>query len=376
METSPSRSSRLVFIDIARCYAVILALLSHTLLAVGFFEVLGPDSVYIKQFTRMATPMFVFMFGFMVELVYVRKWEGNQSAIVSRLFIRSFQCYVAFALTSMCAFLGGLKSLEGFLASLVFLSDSRFGNILRVYSVMLIVTPALIKLRLACGVKSLYLILIAALFLHSSIHELQHLDFHYAGKPMNIFFGIGNVLGGPSVAGAFTFYISGMIVAAGLRSSSPSIGLAGLYKSVAFLLLVLIILGWALIPDQPKEAWIYFADFTYRKHNSPGYFIIGTICSLLVIAFFGFLVGNKKIPKALLYIIPVGTSSLISYTAGNMLLNLSGTYIENINLVLFIFFFFLTVILITRNIHKAPYYSKIQAVMNFEYNKVLQRTDR
>ena len=57
--------SRLVFIDFARSYGVFLALLSHALIATGAYEQLaGGDATIIRSVTRMATPMFVFMFGF------------------------------------------------------------------------------------------------------------------------------------------------------------------------------------------------------------------------------------------------------------------------------------------------------------------------
>lgn len=372
----PISSNRLTFIDAARCYAVFLALLSHALLTIGIYRKLGADIFHIFQFTRMATPMFVFMFGFMIELVYVRRAEKNNQSVVSRLFVRSFQCYVAYALTSLCALLGGFKSLEGFVTSLIFLSDSRFGNILRIYSVMLILSPIIIKLRRIYGVKILYFFLIALLTLHSQIHEVQSFDFGAFGKPLNILFGIGNSLGGPSVAGAFIFYISGMIVAASLRSSRTNLSLVSFYKSVAFLLLIMGLIGWVMVSDTPVQAWKHFSDFTYRKHNAPGYFIIGTICSLIVIALFSVVFRQGKISKYFSYIMPIGTSSLISYTVGNVILNLFGMYIKGMNLVIFIPCFFGAVILITRNIQKLPFHEQVLAIMNFEYNKVFQRTSR
>jgi hypothetical protein len=65
--------SRLHFIDFARTYAVFLALLAHSLETTGVIDRLGEDSLYIRQFTRTATPIFVFMFGFMIEFVYATR---------------------------------------------------------------------------------------------------------------------------------------------------------------------------------------------------------------------------------------------------------------------------------------------------------------
>jgi uncharacterized membrane protein YeaQ/YmgE (transglycosylase-associated protein family) len=167
-----------------------------------------------------------------------------------------------------------------------------------------------------------------------------------------------------------------MIVAASLRSSRTNLSLVSFYKSVAFLLLIMGLIGWVMVSDTPVQAWKHFSDFTYRKHNAPGYFIIGTICSLIVIALFSVVFRQGKISKYFSYIMPIGTSSLISYTVGNVILNLFGMYIKGMNLVIFIPCFFGAVILITRNIQKLPFHEQVLAIMNFEYNKVFQRTSR
>ena len=151
---SSSHQNRLTFIDVARTYAILLALLSHVFAATGFFQQLGPDALLIRQFTRVATPLFMFMFGFMIEFVYVRRAASNGvGAIRHRILARSFQCYMAYALTSFCAVLSGYLSIKGFLGSLLFFTDSRFGNILRSYSVLLVLAPFIIRLRLMLGAK-------------------------------------------------------------------------------------------------------------------------------------------------------------------------------------------------------------------------------
>ena len=94
--------SRLHFIDFARTFAVVLALLSHSLNNTEVLDRMGADSLYItlhqavhpKQFTRIATPIFVFMFGFMIEFVYAtRARDSGAASIQRRLRVRSFQCY-------------------------------------------------------------------------------------------------------------------------------------------------------------------------------------------------------------------------------------------------------------------------------------------
>ncbi len=75
------RTERFLFIDAARTYAVILALLSHFLRPSGVASELGQNILYINQFTRMATPMFLCIYGFLIEYVYVPKVEAGGAAL-------------------------------------------------------------------------------------------------------------------------------------------------------------------------------------------------------------------------------------------------------------------------------------------------------
>ncbi len=67
VSVAPAASTRLAFIDCARTFAVLLALLSHGLSTTGSFEHLEAGGFDPRHLTRTATPLFVFMFGFMVE---------------------------------------------------------------------------------------------------------------------------------------------------------------------------------------------------------------------------------------------------------------------------------------------------------------------
>jgi len=76
--------TRLNFIDVARSYAIILALFSHAMLAFGGFAALGEDALKIKLFTRTATPLFVFMFGMMlaIPIIWLRCRAGPISLVI------------------------------------------------------------------------------------------------------------------------------------------------------------------------------------------------------------------------------------------------------------------------------------------------------
>lgn len=98
--------------------------------------------------------MFVFMFGFMIEFVYVRRAEqSGLDSIRRRLYVRSFQCYVGYGRSSLCSLLGGYKGVSQFVGSLAFFGNARFGNILRVYAVILLLTPLLVRARPLRGAR-------------------------------------------------------------------------------------------------------------------------------------------------------------------------------------------------------------------------------
>lgn len=366
---SATHRPRLTFIDVARTYAILLALLSHVFAATGFFQQLGSDALLIRQFTRTATPLFMFMFGFMIEFVYARRAASDGVGVIrNRILARSFQCYMAYALTSFCAVLSGYLSLKGFLGSLLFFTDSRFGNILRSYSVMLLIAPFIIRLRLMFGAKFMFLALVAILVSHAFIDCLQTIDFGIFNHQFNMLFGIGLHKGGPSVYGALSFVLAGMFVASSLnRDRHGDDSRHSAFPFAASVLLVTVLLsGLVLIREDGAEAWRLFAGTAYRANNAPAYYIIGIIGSVITIVSIFFVVGDRALPEPIRYILPLGTSSLISYTAGNVILTLVGAKAGSMNLLVFVILFFATTLGITRNIERTPCYTVLSDLMNFK----------
>jgi hypothetical protein len=81
---------RLNFIDVARSWAVGLALFAHGVSTFGGMASLGSTSPFVQLLVRTATPTFVFMFGIMLELVYARRARDRGMGVVSRrLLLRS-----------------------------------------------------------------------------------------------------------------------------------------------------------------------------------------------------------------------------------------------------------------------------------------------
>ncbi len=354
-----TQGTRLLFVDVSRTYAVFLALLAH------FLTTVGARDPMILQFTRMATPMFVFMFGFMVEYVYVsRASQLGQAQIRRRLWTRSFHCYIAYAITGICAVVGGFKSLGEFFETLVFLENSRFGNILRAYTVMMLVAPLIIRLRISRGDRMLWALLAMTLVGSHLLQGLRVIDFGLLGRPLNILFGIGTVTGGPSVFGSFVFFFAGMIAAAGLRESGRDQGLRRFFGSLGSLALFFAISAPLLISEMPIDAWKAYVYADYRVINHPAYFIIGVLCTLAVFGTIAVLFGRRTSAGPFSFLLVLGTSSLVSYTAGNAVLNLFGKPMQQGSTVLVAAAFFVSVLLITRYLHLLPYYDSLRRLLN------------
>jgi len=357
-------SQRITFIDVARTYAVFLALLSHGFLATGMFRQLDENSVYIRQFTRMATPMFLFMFGFMIEYVYVRR-ARNQGldSIRKRLMVRSFQCYLGYALTSLSALIVGYKSLAGFIGSLVLFSDSRFGNALRIYAILLLLAPVVIRLRLKYGrlfvMAALLFVTLSSLFLV----QTKGYTFGVFDRPLNALFGIGARPGGPSVWHSMCFMLAGMFVASGLPSG-PDRRLFGFFRSSSVMLTVSIALGVVFIHEKPGSALRMFAGAGYRSDNRIEFIIIGIFCSVMMMMIFGAVFGSRPPPRLLKLFLPVGQASLFAFTLGNILLNFTLTIARQWPPAVYLSIFFCCVLFLTRTRERLPYYTLIHDMLN------------
>lgn len=303
----------------------------------------------------MATPLFVFMFGFMVEFNYARQqYQNEYRSLFQRLLVRSFQCYAAYAITSLCAVFGGYHSLNDFFASLLFFSNSRFGNILRVYSLILLITPLILSLRKNLGVKFPYITLTLLIISYAFIDRFYMLDFGAFNSQANILFGVGPIRGGPSVYGALSFFLAGMIMASSISlnrdrgKNGPIQRFYNFYFIAIVLSLTCIGLGWALINESLLEAHSRFSWGSYRRHNDPAYYIIGILTSVSIITLLCFFIRSRAVTQLEDFILTLGTSPLISYTAGNAILNLFGPHIEAAYLAYSLPSFFLGVILITK----------------------------
>ncbi len=317
---------RLSFIDVARTWAVGLALFAHGVTTFGGMATLGTGSPFVQLLVRTATPTFVFMFGIMLELVYARRArDGGMRGVSRRLLLRSAQCYVGYQLTVVAAVVGGwLTAAEG-ADALLFLGKSRFGNILRFYSVAMLLAIPILHMRLKYGART-YGLLLATIWLGAVV--LRSLDPIGAGAlaaPIGILFGIGEMRVGPSVWHGMTFALAGMLIGTGLEGFRlPDFQFRDFYRNsggviAASLAIVIGLVATSSLFDVAKS----FAYFTYRSQNHIGYYAIGLIAATGTLILLSVAVPlQRPLPAWTRVPLTLGTSSLLSFTAGNVVLNL------------------------------------------------------
>lgn len=329
MKSPPQRAmnnktlTRLNFIDVARSYAIILALFAHAMIVFGGFSALGEDALKIKLFTRTATPLFVFMFGMMLELVYARKaMENGLSSVVRRLLVRSAQCYLGYQLTVVAGIIGGHMSPREGANALLFMDSAMFGNILRLYSVALLLAIPIIWIRCRAGTISLAIMLAAIWAGDLFLERYTGVSLGRLDTMIGIFLGTGSTLYGPSIWHGMTFVFSGMLVAASLRNWNQY-GLRRFYYTLLALAIVSSIVIASLAADVSLTGVIRrFADYSYRKHNHIGYYAVGLLtCAITlfilsrIIPLYGSLPDWTRKPLAF------SRSSLLSYSIGNIILS-------------------------------------------------------
>jgi hypothetical protein len=323
--------TRLDFIDVARSYAIILALFAHAMIVFGGFTALGEDALKIKLFTRTATPLFVFMFGMMIELVYAKKARENGLFSINRkLLLRSAQCYLGYQLTVVAGMIGDHASLKEGAHALLFLDSVMFGNILRLYSVALLLAIPIVWIRCRTGPSSLVIMLVAIWAGDIFLERYAGISLGRFDPLIGILLGTGSTLDGPSVWHGMTFVFAGMLVAASLHNWNES-GLKQFYYTLFTLTAVSLIVVVYLAADVSLAGVARrFADYSYRSHNHLGYYAVGLLaCAITlfilsqIIPLYGKMPGWTRVPLAF------SRSSLLSYSLGNIVLSLIPTVSSN-----------------------------------------------
>lgn len=311
-------STRIVALDLFRYLTVTFALVSHI---IGHHYIFSDDlaggEVFGKALTRTATPALLILFGMMGELVYTRRYRLDPLKTFSGLVYRSFLCYLAFVVLSVCVLFFEDGNATKFIGAIILVSPSGGYNIFKLYALFLLIMPLLIVPRIKYGVSGLlFLPAIAWLVFLLLLWNAPEAPFplqHIAG----LLFGIGDTWG-PSILSGLALVSFGMLMANAFFSHDRLVG-SRLAVVVVFALSILA-LGWQAAQTSTWDVAVSIADSSWRDQNDPRYYAFGVVaCAALFI--FSFL-GEKVLPASLTFIFQkLGSVTLFYFFVGNVLIS-------------------------------------------------------
>ena len=318
----------------------------------------------------MATPMFIFMFGFMIEYVYVPKLKIlGKSATNRKLHARAFQCYIGFALTSIAALIGGHIDFSIFIKSLFMLEATRYSNILLLYVLYLLLLPWILWIRVRFGIICFPLMIPIIYGLNYFATAFKDIDLNAFNYISNKLIGISMATGGPSALSGLIFLFSGMLIAASITQSKAS-KLSPFYMYSSILIIInfsfIIVFNDLSSIRLIKDYLTHYAYGPFRGLNDHNYFLLGTLLSCITLTLICLLAEEiiklKRLPSITT---SVGRASLFSFAYGNILLNLFASPMKSIDPSISIILFFTIVILSARFLHLLPYHSNIKNMLYF-----------
>lgn len=330
---------RILGLDVTRSLAIFLAMFSHVYAEVNLRSYLTSEiSIPLQFMLQVSTPIFVLLFGTMLEIVYYPRWisEGKR-AVASKLFLRAAQCYVLYAISILTLYLTNSEFSFAFSVScLLFMGNSPYTEILKFYSVALAIAPALLWARSRFGLAPL----VALAFLYQAIWPILsavpdahrdlglHLQF---ARLIKFVTGFGSPkIAGPSVLHGLTLVAAGQMLGALISKRSTSgakitkhKGPEGFFErrvssALCIMIFISVLAGFFL----PSEAYLGLADMSLRMKSHVLYFGIGIISAFTVSIAFVWLVdvrtqGSKAAWVTLSFF---GRTSLFTFAWGNILL--------------------------------------------------------
>lgn len=327
---TPKKRAR--YVDAARGFAIAIGLFSHVMLTSGAWEALkdaSPVLYGLRLITRFATPTFIVLFGVSLTLAYSGRWakRNGPSLVRGRLLRRAAKCYFSLAIIGAAGLVGGVVSGPEFLAGLAFLAPVFNADIFAFYTAGMLAAMALIPLSRKIGLLATLFVTLAWWPLAGLLTPLAPTDERLAFLVSRLF-GIG-VTYGPSVFHALPLVVCGMIIGQVVRQSRSGTVTAAAKRDAAIVVglgsvSVLVLLGL----DGPAGMAVNFVSATaYRNTNHFGYFAIGLMAALVILS--GAYLLTERLRRGRAWEAgPFGSESLLSFTVGNVVINLLGVRLD------------------------------------------------
>jgi hypothetical protein len=327
-------SKRIVAIDLCRSAAIMLAMLSHCLWTVGYFDVAhySGASLVLRLVIAASTPTFIVLFGVMLEIVYVPMQRANGGTKVARRLIsRAIQCSLFYAASVLVLLLAWPHF--GFLYALrceLFMGATPLSGILAFYFVMMLLAPALVGLRIRYGLWPLVTAAVGILASYGLLMSLPTPRQFGAPPALDtlalLLFGRGEPgLGGPSVMHGFTLVVLGMALGRGIALQAtgvPSDNRRAWRIYFALLVTLAVVFAVLLQREQAGRIMERLANMEFRRLNNPIYFVFGGgVATLATIISVTLLHGRRA--GGLSRWAFLGRTSLFTFGLGNIELYLA-----------------------------------------------------
>lgn len=308
-------TKRIYGLDVARSWAMLLALTAHAMVQVGT----PMPSPLIGIVIRTSTPIFILLFGAMIALVHLPRAERDGlKALTRRSWARGIQCYLLFLANVIALWIAVPYSARyAFLCALM-LGSTPYAGILQYYTIMFMAMPLAILLLRRVPAP---LCLAAAVCVHLAFPQLKSLPTPppVMGQPIlarivDLTIGTGSVpqIAGPSILHSLVLVFAGFLLGRWLTGASPR---GRLWP----LLLLFAAAGlWSLTQTRYGPIDLTsLSSMRLRNLNHPAYtFIMGGFALVLILAAVAATRG-RRVPDALLVL---GRRSLFGFGFGNVII--------------------------------------------------------
>lgn len=320
--SAPGKTNRIYFVDVARSVAIMFALFNHSANDFHVWDGYGYwQFAALKILTSAATPIFLFLFGMMIEIIYFKRLQkSGMGAIRPRLIKRSMQCYLGFMLTALASYLGGLIDLKAVLGASMFATNVHYGNILKLYSVLILLVIFLLMFRQRFGVWAT----LGACLAYWVVYPFTRgIEFGHPniGIFVSTFTGVGSGTSGPTMFNSLSIIALGMLCGHFVvKGKSNRYFIQKCLITIAILAVPIAIF---MFNTPFYEFMENYLSNTYRRETHPIYYLVSCTLALFFVIVFALLVpiGSKLNPKYN-HLLVFGRNSLASFTIGNIILNL------------------------------------------------------
>lgn len=319
-----THGNKILALDLSRTVAIVLAMFAHVLTTTGALEYVLENLAPLMLIVRTSTPMFIILFGVILEIVYRRRAERDgMHSVLTRFIERALLCWALYALANIPLLLTGQISLPYYLGTALLLGATPFTDILRYYTILFVLAPAILYARLRWGVLPLLVGSVGLMALHPFFAAIPDPDLPVAQevtmRMVDLLVGIWDGTAGPSVLHSLFFVAVGITIGTALTSERSAEG--GETRSNRTLLLLIAFLAVATYASTwvgPEEVnWASVSKKTLRNANHPFYFFNGALISTVIITA---LRGIQKVRTGPLRATMLGQRSLFTFSFGNAVL--------------------------------------------------------